>query len=139
MLIYRGNAYIFYVCACARFTYVQLFTSPWTVACQAPLSVEFSRQEYWRGLPFSSPGNLPHPGTETVSLRISCVGRQILYYCATWEDAWKDTTYTCYFFQISSYCWLCLNNFISSVSQTFTASPRRNDMSLSSLKSYSGR
>ena len=37
---------------------------PWTVACQAPLSVEFSRQEYWSGLPFPSPGNLPNPGIE---------------------------------------------------------------------------
>ena len=35
---------------------------PWTVACQAPLSVEFSKQEYWSGLPFPSPGELPDPG-----------------------------------------------------------------------------
>ena len=35
---------------------------PWTVACQAPLSMEFSRQGYWRGLPFPSPGDLPDPG-----------------------------------------------------------------------------
>ena len=37
---------------------------PWTVACQAPLSMRFSRQEYWSGLPFPSPGNLPNPETE---------------------------------------------------------------------------
>ena len=36
--------------------------TPWTVACQAPLSMEFSRQEYWSGLPFPSPGDLPDPG-----------------------------------------------------------------------------
>ena len=36
--------------------------TPWTVACQAPLSVGFSRQDYWSGLPFSSPGDLPNPG-----------------------------------------------------------------------------
>ena len=36
--------------------------TPWTVACQAPLSVGFSRQEYWSGLPFLSPGDLPDPG-----------------------------------------------------------------------------
>ena len=41
--------------------------TPWTVACQAPLSVEFFRQEYWRGLPFPSPGNLPYPGVESGS------------------------------------------------------------------------
>ena len=38
--------------------------TPWTVACQAPLSMGFSRQEYWSGLPFPSPGGLPHPGIE---------------------------------------------------------------------------
>ena len=43
---------------------VQLFATPWTVAYQAPLSMEFSRQEYWSGLPFPSPGDLPYPGTE---------------------------------------------------------------------------
>ena len=39
-----------------------LTVTPWTVACQAPLSMGFSRQEYWSGLPFPSPGDLPHPG-----------------------------------------------------------------------------
>ena len=43
---------------------VQLFATPWTVAHQAPLSMGFSRQGYWSGLPFPSPGNLPHPGVE---------------------------------------------------------------------------
>ena len=38
--------------------------TPWTVACQAPLSVGFSRQEYWSGLPFPSAGDLPDPGIE---------------------------------------------------------------------------
>ena len=40
---------------------------PWTVACQAPLSMGFSRQEYWSGLPFPSPGDRPHPGIEPES------------------------------------------------------------------------
>ena len=43
---------------------VRLFVTPWTVAYQAPLSVGFSRQEYWSGLPFPSPGDLPDPGIE---------------------------------------------------------------------------
>ena len=43
------------------------FATPWTVALQAPLSMGFSRQEYWSGLPFPSPGDLPHPGIEPVS------------------------------------------------------------------------
>ena len=43
---------------------VQLFATPWTVAYQAPPSMGFSRLEYWSGLPFPSPGDLPNPGTE---------------------------------------------------------------------------
>ena len=46
---------------------VRLFATPWTVAYQAPQSMEFSRQEYWRGLPFPSPGDLPNPGIEARS------------------------------------------------------------------------
>ena len=43
---------------------VRLFATPWTVAYQAPQSMEFSRQEYWSGLLFPSPGDLPNPGIE---------------------------------------------------------------------------
>ena len=42
----------------------QIFVTPWTVAQQSPLSIGFSRQEYWSGLPFSSPGDLPDSGIE---------------------------------------------------------------------------
>ena len=44
---------------------VRLFVTLWTAACQAPLSMGFSRQEYWSGLSFPSPGDLPDPGIET--------------------------------------------------------------------------
>ena len=43
---------------------VRLFATPWIVAYKAPLSMEFSRQQYWSGLPFPSPGDLPRPGIE---------------------------------------------------------------------------
>ena len=43
-------------------SHVQLFATPWTVAYQVPLSMGFSRQEYWSGLPFPSPGDLSNPG-----------------------------------------------------------------------------
>ena len=46
------------------FSCVQLFATPWTVAYQASLSMGFSRQEYWSGVPFPSPGDLPDPGIE---------------------------------------------------------------------------
>ena len=48
-------------------SHVRLFSTPWTVACQVPLSMGFSRQEYWGGLPFPSPGDHPNPGIEPVS------------------------------------------------------------------------
>ena len=43
------------------------FANPWTITCQAPLSIEFSRQEYWSGLPFPAPRDLPDPRIEPVS------------------------------------------------------------------------
>ena len=46
---------------------VPLFATPWTIAYQAPLSMGFSRQEYWSGLPFPSAGDLPNPGIEPES------------------------------------------------------------------------
>ena len=49
-------------------SHVRLFATPWAVACQAPLPMRFSRQEYWSGLPFPSPEDLPDSGIEPVSL-----------------------------------------------------------------------
>ena len=54
--------------SCVCFRHVQLFATPWTIAHQAPLSMGFSRKEYWTGLPFPSPGDLPDPGIEPTSL-----------------------------------------------------------------------
>ena len=57
------------MCACmlSPFSYVQLFTTPWVVSDQAPLSMGFSRQEYWNGFPCPPPGDLPNPGIEPSS------------------------------------------------------------------------
>ena len=43
------------------------FVTPWTIACQVPLSMGFPRQEYWSELPFTSPGDLPNPGIKPIS------------------------------------------------------------------------
>ena len=51
-------------CVLSRFSHVQLFVTPWTIAHQAPLSMGFSRQEYWSGLPCPPPGHLSNPGIE---------------------------------------------------------------------------
>ena len=51
----------------SHFRRVRLFATPWTIAHQAPLSMGFSRQEYWSGLPCPPPGDLPDPGIEPMS------------------------------------------------------------------------
>ena len=59
--------------------------TPWTVACQAPLSMGFSRQEDWSGLPFPSPGDLPHPGIKPASLTSSpALAGRFFTTSATW-------------------------------------------------------
>ena len=63
-------------CMLSCFSCIRLFETLWTVVCQAPLSMGFSRQEYWSGLPFPSPGDLPSPGIKPGSLHCS----QILYH-----------------------------------------------------------
>ena len=69
------------VCLCVKsLSHVQLFVTPWTVAHQAPLSMAVSRQEYWNGLPFPPPGDLPDPGVDPVSTYFSCIGRWVLYH-----------------------------------------------------------
>ena len=59
------------------------------VDCQGPLSMTFSRQEYWSGQPFPTSGYLPDPGIKSY-LSVSCPGRQILYQCTTWEFSGKE-------------------------------------------------
>ena len=55
-------------CMLSHFSHIRLFVTPWTVARQAPLSMGFSRQEYWSGLPCPPPGALPNSGIEPVFL-----------------------------------------------------------------------
>ena len=58
--------------------------APWTVACQASLSMEFSRQEYWSGVPFPSPGDLSNPGIKPVSLMSPARAGGFCTTSATW-------------------------------------------------------
>ena len=91
----RGKAVHLYIChgfpvivsycltiywaSCAKsFQWYPLCVTPWTVACQAPLTMGFSRRAYWSGLPFPPPGDLPWT-------RVSCLGRRFLPTTATWE------------------------------------------------------
>ena len=59
-------------CMLSHFSCVQLFATLWTVAHRAPLSLGFSRQEYWSGLPGPLPGDLPDPGIKSASHYVSC-------------------------------------------------------------------
>ena len=59
--------WLLFVCVCYSLSHAQLFATPWTVAHQAPLSMGFSKQEYWSGLPFPPPGDLANPGIEPKS------------------------------------------------------------------------
>ena len=61
------SLFLFYVKEVKLLNPVQLFVIPWTVVCQAPLSMGFSRQEYWSGLPFHSPEDVPEPEVEPMS------------------------------------------------------------------------
>ena len=65
-----------WACMFSHFTHVQLFETLWTVALQALLSMGFSRQEHWSGLPCPPPGDLPDPGIKILSLEsLALVGR----------------------------------------------------------------
>ena len=69
----------------SHFSCVQLFVTPWTVACQAPLSMGFSRQEYWSGLPCPPPGDLPKPGFKVESLISPALAGGFFTTSTTWE------------------------------------------------------
>ena len=67
------------------FSCAQLFETPQTVAHQAPLSMGFSRQEYWSGLPCPPPGDLPDPGMEPASLMLPALAGEFFITNITWE------------------------------------------------------
>ena len=77
--------YICGVCMLSHFSCVQLFVTLWTVACQDALSTEFSRQEYWSGLPYPPPGDLPDPGIEPIFLTSPALAGGFFTTSATWE------------------------------------------------------
>ena len=67
-----------------HFSHVRLFATLWTVTHQAPLSMGFSRQQYWNGLPCPPPEDLPNPEIEPTSLTFTCIGRWVIT-STTWE------------------------------------------------------
>ena len=76
------------VCVCVfmcAFSRVPLFSVPWTVAWQNPLSMEFPRQEYWSGLQLPSSGDLPNPGAEPESPSSPALAGGFFTTTTTWE------------------------------------------------------
>ena len=92
---------LFTCCAVlSRFSRVWLFETWQTVALQTPLSMRFSRQEYWSGLPCPPPGDLPDPGIEPMSLMSPALAGGFFTTSATWE-----APFTCfYYFMCKSIC-----------------------------------
>ena len=98
------------------FSHVWLFVTLWTVAYQAPLTMEFSRQEYWSGQPFPTPGDLPDTGIKPKPLSPALAGR-FFSTSATWEagSLFTSSRMSYFFFHI----WLvlglsprCMHNFL---------------------------
>ena len=81
------SACILYMCVCvlSRFSHVRLFVTPWPVAHQDPLSMGFSRQEYWSRFPCPPPGDLPDPGIKPTSLISPVLAIEFFTTSATWE------------------------------------------------------
>ena len=70
----------------SHFSCVRLLVTPWTVACQAPPSMESSRQEYWSGLPYHPPGDFPDPGIEFTSFTSPALAGRFFTTSASWEE-----------------------------------------------------
>ena len=74
---------------------IRLFANPWAVAHQAPLSLEFPRPEYWSGLPFPPPGDLPDPGIKPASSESPALTGMFFTTSTTWEAHCKLLKVTC--------------------------------------------
>ena len=69
----------------SHFSCVQLYATLWNIACQAPVSIGFSRQEYWSAVPFLSLGNIPDSEIKPVSLKSPALASGFFTTSATWE------------------------------------------------------
>ena len=108
------------------FSWVHLFTIPWTAACQAPLSMGFSRQEYWSGLPRPPPGDLPDPRIKLVSLMSTCIGRWVLYHQCRLGSSWGSPIGSKYFLNVLNF--YSVNRVI----------PRQNDLMMQFTRKWTG-
>ena len=96
----RSYMWTFFSSACvlSRFSHVWLCVTLWTVALQAPLSMGFSRQGYWSGLPWPSPGDLPDPRIEPLSLMSPALAGEFFTASTTWEASFSSELSSIMFF-----------------------------------------
>ena len=135
MYVYSHTHTHTHICMCmlSCFSHVQLFATLWTIACQAPLSMGFSRQEYWSGLPCPPLGDLPDLGIESTSLTSPALASRFFTTRVTWEAVHTHTqTHTQHKYtvaydsvikkdEILAPMWINLENIIhSEISQTNT-------------------
>ena len=78
-------------------SWVRLFMTPWTVTCQAPLSMEFSKQRYWSGLPFRPPGDRPCPGIKPASLISPALAGGFFTTSSAWKALLQYSTILLYY------------------------------------------
>ena len=77
---------IWSMCCAKSLGHVRVFATPWTKACQVTLSMEFSRQAHWSGLPFPSPGELPNPGIKPLYLMSPALSGRFFTTSTIWEE-----------------------------------------------------
>ena len=87
--IYKQNVAFLYKEILALFSHVWFFVTPWTVAHQGPLSMGFSRQEYWSGLPCRPPGGSSQPRDGTHVCYICCTGKHVFFFFTTSATKWN--------------------------------------------------
>ena len=87
----HGNNFTCCCCCCLVAKSIELFATPWTIVCQAPLSVGFPRQEYWSGLPFPLSWDHPDPGIEPSSLMSPALAGR--FFTTEWPGKPSNFTY----------------------------------------------
>ena len=113
LLLSLRGLHILWICA-QSLSCVQFFAASWTVARQAPLSMGFPREEYWSGLPFPCPGNLPDPGIETRSLSSFGLAGRLFITSINWEahildrSGLSDVSFPSDLWLMFQFCWYCL-------------------------------
>ena len=113
-MLYLLSCFTALACLLSCFSHVWLCVTLWAITCQAPLSMGFSRQEYWSGLPFPAPGDLPGPGIELMSLISPALAGGFFTTGTIWEV--PQSLDILFVFSICSFCFWEISIKISSSS-----------------------